>query len=786
MTLIKYIFISVFVLLSFQMRADHIIGGDVTYEVVSVDLINMRFVIDIKIKLYRDLYQDGDARLVNLDNTIELGIFENNSGSWDYLRTERIGVDIPNDILLNIPESNCFNIERPETVAADRSSYTIEGLRLDILDTDYRFTYQRCCKTESIINIVAPGEVGTSFEFTLTPAQQRVVNASPVFDLDPANIMCSVYPQDLNFSAMDAEGDRLEYQFCEIISAGGTKNMFAEDDCEGSFPNPEFCGPNEFRIADFIEPTYSFDRPIPGIIPFTIDPASGIISGEGAMPGVYTFAICVSEFRNNPTTGIEEKIGEIKRDYLINVVNCPPIQAAPAGISAKNPGITQVEAREECTDSTFIKRPFDSCGEVEVRLRNFTDADEDDVTYRWEVDLNNGIPPMIITDEWEPRVTFPGEGAYVIMLTINPGEACETFCSQNIVISESFDVDFDVTDQAVCEDRPIIITNTSIGSNAFDFNWDFGDGDTSAVRDPMEVNYTAAGEYDIMLTMTRDVCRDSLTKSVRYFPLPDDIEAVPDKDGGCDSTLIMFDNLSLMDPHPFELTWDFDDGGTSSETSPSHLYTDPGTYIVSVNVKATDDCQEDYMLDGDIIILDGPDARFTADPNPVTNPRDQVTLTNLSDVDSNTSFEWDFGDESPTSMQANESHVYDAVGLFDISLIATSAINNCIDTAVVTVIVSASGDPIFPNAFKPFDGNNDIFKPYSEFNSFISYDLTVWDRWGQRIFQSSELDIGWDGTKNNAGSSLPGGVYIWKVSYEVSVGLDVESREQAGTVLMIR
>lgn len=786
MKLIKYIFISVLVLLSCQLRADHIIGGDVTYEVVSVDLVRMQFVIDIKITLYRDLYQDGDPDLVNLDRTIDLGIYENNNGSWEFLNAQIIGIDIPTNIRLVIPESKCFNIENPETVEADRSSYTIEGLRLDIIDTDYRFTYQRCCKTESIINIVDPGAVGTSFEFILTPDQQRIINSSPIFEEDPANFMCAVYPQDLNFSAIDSGGDRLEYRFCEIITAGGEEPGDDGMNCNRATPNPEFCGPNEFGTADFIQPTYSFDQPITGTTPFTIDPATGVISGEGAMPGVYTFAICVSEFRIDPATGIEVMIGEIKRDYLINVVNCPPIQAAPAGISAKNPGITQVEAIEECTDSMFIDRPFDSCGEVEVRLRNFTDADEDDVDYRWEIDLNNGTP-LIITDEWEPRITFPpGEDTYVIMLTINPGEACETFCSQNIVISESFAADFEVTDQAICEEMPIIITNNSIGSNAFDFNWDFGDGTTSTVRDPMEVNYADAGVYDIRMSMNRDVCVDTLTKAVQYFPLPDAVIASPDNTGGCDSASITFDNQTLIDPHPFDLTWNFGDGEESSETSPTHLYTDPGTYMVDLVVRASDECQAVYAIPGEILILDGPDARFTADPNPVTNPRDQVTLTNLSDVDRNTSFIWDFGDGSMTSMNGNETHVYNAVGSFDINLIATSALNNCSDTAAVTIVVSAAGDPIFPNAFKPFDGNNDIFKPYSEFNSFISYDLTVWDRWGQRIFQSSELDVGWDGTKNNTGSSLPGGVYIWKVNYEVSIGLDVESREQAGTVLMIR
>ena len=785
MKIIKYILICVLMMIWEQLRADHIIGGDVTYEVVSVDLMTMKFLIDVKVTLYRDVYQGGDPNAVSINNEIDLGIFSRNGDdTWSFIENFIVATDTRN-VPLVIPNSQCYNIERPETVAADRTTYVIEDIRLDIIDSDYLFSFQRCCKTESIINIVDPGAVGISFEFSLTPEQQRTVNSSPVFDEDPANFMCAVYPQELNFSAEDAEGDSLVYQFCEIITAGGEELTDQLANCNSAIPNPEFCGPDEFGRAEFIEPTYSFDFPIPGATAFTIDPQTGIISGEGAMPGIYTFAICLSEFRRDTTTGTVTNIGNLKRDYLINVVNCPPVQAAPAGVTSKNPGITLDEARTECAADMFIDRPFDSCGEVEVLLRNFTDADEADVGYRWEIDLNEGTP-MIITDRWEPNVTFPGLGSYAIKLTINPGEACETFCTQNIIISESFSADFEVTDDAVCDDAPVAITNTSVVTSAFDFSWDFGNGTTSNVRDPMPVNYTTAGEYEINLEVSRDVCMDTAINTVKYFPLPDNVVVVPDGTGGCDSARITFENQTLMDPHPFELTWNFGDGAESSETSPTHLYSTPGTYMVDLVVKASEECQQPYPVQGEIVILDGPEAIFTADPNPVTNPRDQVSFVNLSVVDRNTSFIWDFDDGSMTTMEPNATHVYDQVGIFNVSLIATSALNTCSDTSVVSIVVSASGDPIFPNAFKPFDGNNNIFKPYSEFNSFVSYEMSIWDRWGQRVYETDELEDGWDGSLDNSGSTLPAGVYIWKVSYVVNVGLDVEQREQAGTVLMIK
>lgn len=87
---------------------------------------------------------------------------------------------------------------------------------------------------------------------------------------------------------------------------------------------------------------------------------------------------------------------------------------------------------------------------------------------------------------------------------------------------------------------------------------------------------------------------------------------------------------------------------------------------------------------------------------------------------------------------------------------------------------------LFPNVFSPNrDGRNDVFKMLSSF-LFEEYLLTVYDRWGQRVFQSASISNGWDGTFK--GSAQPQGVFVWYCRYK-RMG---QVSSMKGTVLLVR
>ena len=87
------------------------------------------------------------------------------------------------------------------------------------------------------------------------------------------------------------------------------------------------------------------------------------------------------------------------------------------------------------------------------------------------------------------------------------------------------------------------------------------------------------------------------------------------------------------------------------------------------------------------------------------------------------------------------------------------------------------------NAFTPDgDGRNDVFMAFPNDNDISHFSMQVFDRWGGRIFESDDISIGWDGTKN--GKPFPVGVYVYRLTFRV----DGVSEEQvvSGTVALVR
>jgi gliding motility-associated-like protein len=173
-------------------------------------------------------------------------------------------------------------------------------------------------------------------------------------------------------------------------------------------------------------------------------------------------------------------------------------------------------------------------------------------------------------------------------------------------------------------------------------------------------------------------------------------------------------------------------------------------------------------------------------------PNDPVTFFNLSE--NATEFNWDFGDGF-VSDEINPIHYYIEVGTFSVSLTANNEFN-CPDTYLVEDIVSAvaSGEVIFPNAFTPspngsnggaYNPNdpsenlNDVFHPI--FSGIEKYQLWIFNRWGELIFESNDILIGWDGYYKGELSKQD--VYVWKVEATTSQGTVINN---AGDVTLIR
>jgi len=126
---------------------------------------------------------------------------------------------------------------------------------------------------------------------------------------------------------------------------------------------------------------------------------------------------------------------------------------------------------------------------------------------------------------------------------------------------------------------------------------------------------------------------------------------------------------------------------------------------------------------------------------------------------------WDFGDYSPNSYDFEPTHTFpmDNSGSYTITLTAYSPFG-CIGEKIKYIHVFQDYTIYVPNAFTPdYNGVNEVFKP--EMDGFDPYDYTlyIFNRWGELIFESHNMEVGWDGKFANQKDQSQDGVYTWKI-----------------------
>ena len=296
----------------------------------------------------------------------------------------------------------------------------------------------------------------------------------------------------------------------------------------------------------------------------------------------------------------------------------------------------------------------------------------------------------------------------------------------------------------------------------WNYLWDMGDGSTTSLEDPQPHTYSHWGDYMIKLHVSSAHCADSVSHTIRIFPtMP-----VADFDTiypGCEPHTVQFASNSLYGD---SYLWEFDDGSTSTEFEPLHTFTEPGLYNVKLTV--TGDGGIDYAYH-QVEVYRNPIVNFRVAPNEVMLPDQEIKLFNLSEHGE--TYLWDFGDGN-TSSDVSPRYLYSELGTYDISLDVWTE-HGCTDRLVklAAVTVLGKGLIMFPNAFKPIltgpnggyytmgePERNHIFHPYWE--GVEEYHLLIYSRWGELVFESNDVNIGWDGYLDGQLASQD--VYAWR------------------------
>lgn len=258
------------------------------------------------------------------------------------------------------------------------------------------------------------------------------------------------------------------------------------------------------------------------------------------------------------------------------------------------------------------------------------------------------------------------------------------------------------------------------------------------------------------------VAIDSVTITV--FPQPQ-ISAVPSITEGCSPVCVTFTGSSA--PASASCNYDFGDQSTSTNCNPSHCFYAAGSYTIIYSVTDINGCQNSISYPNMITVHPNPVAGFSVTPQvgSILDPVVSVTPTCTS-CDTTIYYMNGLSDSiMVTNYVTPFTYIYTDPGTYTIVQIAVNQYG-CIDTATDYVIIQPDWSFFAPNAFTPNgDGHNDFFNVYGEGIDNSTFELWVFDRWGNMVFSSDDINKGWNGTRNG-GDPCQIDTYVWRAKFK--------------------
>ncbi len=315
-------------------------------------------------------------------------------------------------------------------------------------------------------------------------------------------------------------------------------------------------------------------------------------------------------------------------------------------------------------------------------------------------------------------------------------------------------------------------TNTS-------FLWIFGDGSAPVVSGmgPVTHRFPAPGPYIIKLVLNDTAyCNNPDTLNINLYVAENVIAKFETPAIGCLPYTAIFDNTTIAGE---TWLWDFGDGTTSTDFEPTHLYTLPGPYTITLTATNPNTCNITSNYQFTINVYTKPIPNFTWGPDPplVNTP---TNFLNNSSPDA-VRFKWVFGDGDSllTNTTAMVQHQYNSTGTFNACLTAYNAVG-CDST--VCIPVKAVINPLVdvPNAFTPLsnDANSIV---YVRGFGIGKIQFIVWNRWGQKVFETNNRNQGWNGKLK--GAVQPMDVYVYTLNIEFTDGTKTTKK---GDITLIR
>ena len=323
---------------------------------------------------------------------------------------------------------------------------------------------------------------------------------------------------------------------------------------------------------------------------------------------------------------------------------------------------------------SFWFEMFDTsgCAPLQIRLQP-----KGTVPQSWQWDFGDGFTSNLLN----PVHDYTTHGQFTVSLTATSLNGCtNTYSSQSKINVFAPKADFSIDVNEGCP--PLQVNFTNLSRNARFYSWDFADSSTSGSTDPFHA-FANTGIYPVSLVASDlNGCTDTmvLSQPVNVSNIAVNYQ-MPDTIVDCAPYSI---NLADASGAAFYL-WDFGDGTTSVDPNPYHVFTDPGTYTISLSKRMSPNgC--DYNIPAfQVLKLDAVRPGFTFSVSEC--PPYEVFFTDTS-INA-ASWNWSFGDGTGSSLQ-NPSHIYAAPDVYNITLEAATS-GGCNSTMQVNTGLTLNG-----------------------------------------------------------------------------------------------
>jgi gliding motility-associated-like protein len=388
-----------------------------------------------------------------------------------------------------------------------------------------------------------------------------------------------------------------------------------------------------------------------------------------------------------------------------------------------------------------------------VTIEDYTwSANPPDASLNGQEDL----PSPIVT----PQVTT----TYHCVITDN--NDCLDSANVTVNVRPRIDVQIYADPDSSCTDKPVQINFQSVVPPQVDasYYWTFDDGVPAdyPYSVPPQVVWSTPGLKTIQCHISESGCDSTFTF---YFQVnPDPLAAFSATNSfGCQPVDVSFNNGSSNLENPSYL-WDFGDGNTETLENPSHIYTNPGTYDVTLTVTNSTGCINTLTIDNLVEVYEVPVADFSADPQAATIDNPTIKFTQLVNIPFSL-IQWDFGDSTNINTEPNPRHTYGAPGSY-LVVMYTETEHGCWDRDTLEIGIVEDIKIFVPNAFSPNgDGLNECFSIGGTTGDIIDvFQVIIYNRWGSLVYESTVTnpDCVWDG-RNMNGNFVPGDSYVFRI-----------------------